>query len=118
MQRRATRQSPAPCAGAKALIKWIKERGICAACGADGGVIAHHFCGSSAKQRVGLERSYIGPWAVNGLCQGCDDIVTHGTRAAFRDLYGPESQVWLEQIKEYPGGVPELIIEGVKLCGK
>lgn len=122
MQRKTTKQSPAPCSGAKALVSWIKQRGICAACGDDGGVIAHHSAGSSAKVRVGIERSYIGPWFVLGLCQHDDDIVTHGTRQEFRDWYGKECEVWANQIEEYEAetgaAVPELIKQGVAAWNK
>jgi len=118
MQRKLTKQSPGACAGSKALMCWIKERGICAACGNSGGVIAHHFCGSSVKVMVGFERAMIGHWAINGLCQSCDDIVTHGTRKHFREIYGNERDVWLDQVKDYHGYIPEIIKRGIGLCGK
>lgn len=118
MQRRATKQSPPPPAGAKDLVSWIKERGICAACGDDGGVIAHHVAGSSAKTRAGIERVYIGPWFVNGLCQNCDDIVTHQSRGEFRMWFGAESEVWLNQIDDYEGEIPEIVVEAVRQWGK
>lgn len=118
MQRPHTRQSPGPCAKSRALVKWIKERGICAACGDDGGVIAHHCAGSSAKIRVDIVPVMIGHFFINGLCLCCDEIVTQKSRREFRELYGPESQVYLNQIKDYPVEIPPEVIEGVKLWRK
>lgn len=118
MQRKITKQSRGANADEKAFIRWIKERGICAACGSDGGVIAHHVVGSSAKIRVGLERVHYGHWFVNGLCQKCDNIVTHNSRQAFRDIFDTESNIWLDQIKNYPEEIPEIIIEAVIKYGK
>lgn len=122
MQRKNSRQSPAPPQGAKDLVRWVKERGICAACGDDGGVIAHHIAGSSAKVRVGLDRAHIGPWAVNGLCESCDNIVTHQSRGEFRMWFGNECDVWANQIEDYEAetgaAVPDLIKQGAAAWGK
>ena len=118
MQRIATKQSRGANAQEKAFLRWIKERGICAACGNDGGVIAHHFAGSTAKIEVNYERVHFGHFAVNGLCLQCDNIVTHQSRQAFRDQYGTESQVWLKQIEDYPKDIPINIISAIIKYGK
>lgn len=118
MQRPATRQSRAANAEEKRHISWIKQRGMCAACGNDGGVIAHHMHGSSAKVRVGLEVVLIGHWAVLGLCQCCDDIVTRQSRRAFRESFGQEEEIWENQSRDYPGEIPEIIRQGIMEYGK
>lgn len=99
MQRLATRQSRGADAAEKRHMKWIKERGICAACGNSAGVIVHHCEGATFKHNKLL----VGHWFVIGLCQCCDNIVTRGSRRAFRDAFGPQSKLWFRQLQEYPG---------------
>jgi len=118
MQRAATRQSPVAKASERAYIGWIKDRGICAACGNDGGVIAHHCMGSTYKVHVGLERVQIGNWFVIGLCQACDNIVTRQSRKAFVAAFGEQSKLWLKQAEEYPVEIPLQIIQGIARSGK
>lgn len=118
MQRRATRQSPGTPGAAKKLMAWIKDRQVCAACNAPGPVINHHFLGSSYKVRVGLARVQIGEWAVNGLCQSCDDLATHSARRHFREKFGPESELWLLQVENYPVEIPLEVIQGICQCGR
>lgn len=117
MQRKPTKQSPGIDAAAKRHLKWVKERGICCACGNTGWVIAHHFAGSSAKVHVGLERVMIGHWAVNGLCLACDNLATR-SRARFREAFGKECDLWLKQAEHYPEEIPLLIIQGICAWGK
>jgi hypothetical protein len=118
MQRKATRQSRAANAEEKAHITWIKERGICAACGATGGVIAHHCEGATFKVRVGFERVQIGHWFVLGLCQCCDNIVTRQSRSALRDAFGAQSELWLKQAEQYPREIPINVIQGIAQYGR
>lgn len=118
MQRLATRQSPAAKAGERAYIGWIKERGICAACGNDGGVIAHHCMGSTYKVHVGLERVQIGNWFVIGLCLACDNVVTRQSRKAFTDAFGLQSKLWQKQAEDYPVEIPLKIIQGIAKSGR
>lgn len=113
MNRRATKQSPAIDAAAKRHLKWIKERGICCACGNTGGVIAHHSAGSSAKVHVGLSRVMIGHWFILGLCLCCDNLATRKGRVKFREALGKECDLWLKQAESYPEEIPLLIIQGV-----
>lgn len=98
MQRKSTRQSRGPDAAEKRWHTWIKEQGICAACGDDGGVYCHHMYGSSFK----INKVMIGHLACIGLCQQCDDIITHGSRRAFTDKFGPQSELWRKQFEQYP----------------
>lgn len=118
MRRKATRQSPGTPAEAKRLMAWIKDRQICAGCNRPGPVINHHFLGSTRKVYVGLARVAVGEYAVNGLCQECDDIVTHGTREEFRERYGLESECWMLQVESYPGEIPLTVFQGIAQCGK
>jgi len=118
MQRHSTRQSPGANAAEKAHMRWVKERGICIACGNDGGVICHHFAGSSAKKIVHGVRIHFGHWAVNGLCQNCDDIVTHKGRPAFRSIYGNECDLWKKQALDYPIEIPISVICAISMMRK
>lgn len=118
MQRPATKQSRAANAQERCFMRWIKWRGVCAACLKGGGVICHHFAGSSAKIIVGVERVMFGHWAVNGLCEGCDFIVTHKSRREFREIYGNECDVWFRQSQHYPGVIPENVTRAILAWGK
>jgi hypothetical protein len=118
MQRKPTPQSRGIRSAEKHHLDWGKERCICSACGAHGYVIAHHFAGSSAKVVVGFERVMIGHWAINFLCQKCDDIVTHQSRRAFRDIYGKECEVWLRQAEQYPKEIPLNVMQGIAQYGR
>ena len=118
MQRKATKQSRAANAEEKAHIKWVKERGICSACGGTGGVIAHHCEGATFKVRVGFERVQIGHWFVLGLCQPCDNIVTRQSRAAFRDAFGAQSELWLKQAGQYRREIPINVMQGIAQYGR
>lgn len=114
MQRRATAQSRGPNASERARMAWLKDRQICAACGSHGPVINHHAEGSCCKIKVGLVTVHIGHAFVLGLCQCCDDLVTHGSRRALTDVYGPQSQMWLKQERDNPSPAPEIIFEGIR----
>ena len=113
MQRKATKQSPGPDAEERRFIRWVKERCICAACGAEGPVIAHHVHGSTYKRKIDLVTVQLGHWFILGLCQRCDDVVTHGSRRAFRDRFGPESELWRRQAEDYPGVIPDIVWRGI-----
>lgn len=98
MQRPATRQSRGINSAERRYIGWIKDRMICAACKQYGPVICHHAEGSAFKNQKVL----VGHLFVLGLCQSCDDIVTHQSRRAFRDSFGSQSGLWVEQFEQYP----------------
>lgn len=118
MQRAATKQSPGASSKERAHIAWIKERGECIACGAAGGVIAHHCVGSTYKLRVGVDRVQIGHAFVLGLCQSCDDIVTHGTHRAFRERFGSYAGNWDRQYADSPVKFDDLIVQGIMQSGR
>ena len=121
MQRPSTRQSPAADRLAKDHMTWLKERGICSACGNDhgyGNVILHHCVGSSYKVRVGVERVQIGHAFVIALGQDCDDIVTRGTHKAFKERFGNYADIWAAQYQQSPVKFGELIVRGILLSGK
>lgn len=117
MQRRATKQSRAANSDERRFIGWIKERCICAACGINAPVIAHHMAGSSAKIVVDFERVIFGHWAVIGLCQCCDNLVTRGSRRALTNSFGSQSGLWLKQAKDYHGEIPEIIYKAIAQWG-
>lgn len=99
-------------------MAWIKDRATCAACGNPGPVINHHCEGSTCKTRVGVARVHIGHAFVIGLCQGCDDVVTHSGRKAFREWFGPQSSLWLMQYNDSPVRFPSEVVQGITEWGK
>jgi len=116
MQRKPTKNTRGPDASEKHYQNWIKtERQTCAACGNKGPVIGHHCEGATFKHNKEL----VGHWFFIGLCQACDDVVTHGSRRGFRELFGPQSAMWeKEQIaylidteRECPPGVYMAIMD-------
>lgn len=97
MQRKATKQSPAANTAEKRHLVWVKNRGVCAACLNAAPLILHHCEGSSFRNNKIL----IGHWFVLGLCQCCDNIITRGSRKAFRLQFGSQSSLWLRQFENY-----------------
>jgi len=114
MQRKATNNTRSANAAERAHMSWIKDRGICAACGNDGGVINHHCEGASFRNNKVL----CGHFFVIGLCQPCDNIITRGSRKAFREQFGPQSELWLKQAEQYPVEIPLEIIQAIASYGK
>lgn len=117
MQRAATKQSRGANALENAHMTWIKERNQCAACGSHG-VINHHCEGATFKVKVDFVTVLIGHAFVIGLCQCCDNIITRGSRRAFRDAFGLQSELWLKQYQDSPVRFPDEVVEGIKNCGK
>jgi hypothetical protein len=89
MQRKATRQTRGPNAAEKRFHAYTKESD-CICCGNPGPSIVHHCEGSCMKHNKVL----IGHWFVVPLCLTCDDVITQGSRKAFRDRFGAQSQLW------------------------
>jgi len=98
MQRKATKQSRGANAAEKRHMGWIKDRMICAACKQFGMVFNHHCEGATFRNNKIL----VGHLFVIGLCQSCDNIITRGSRKSFRDSFGSQSGLWLEQFNDYP----------------
>jgi len=117
MQKKATPQSPAAKTKAKSHMGWLKDRGICAACSNDGGVICHHSVGASFKVHVGIERVHIGNEFVLGLCLACDTLRTR-SRKAFIDAFGLECKLWENQYQDSPIKFDALIVQGIAECGR
>lgn len=113
MQRKITKQSRAANAAERQHMQWIKNRGICAACGNRGHVICHHLYGSSTKIKVDFSSVLIGHAAVMGLCGICDAIVTRWSRRAFVEEFGPQNMLWLMQYQESPVKFPEEVVRGI-----
>ena len=118
MQRRATRQSRGANADEKAFMAWIKERGVCAACGNNSGVYVHHCEGSTYKRKVDGVTEILGHFFVIGLCQQCDDVVTHGSRKSFREKFGLQSNLWKSIADIYPNEIPERVYRGIMESGR
>lgn len=117
MQRPATRQSRAANAEEKQHMSWLKNRGICAACGNDNGVIIHHCGGSAYKVKVCGVTEIIGHAFVLGLCQVCDNLVTHGSRRALTDAFDMQRFMWREQYSHSPVKFPDAVVTGIMTCG-
>lgn len=97
MQRKATKNTRGPNAEEKRFHRWVKERQACAACSNLAPTILHHCEGSTFRHN----KTLVGHWFVIGLCQVCDDVVTHGSRKRFRLEFGPQSKLWRRLISEY-----------------
>lgn len=98
MQLKPNGQTRAADVAEKRHIKWIKERGVCIACGNDGGVIAHHCEGAAWK----INKMQLGHIFVIGLCGPCDSIVSDKSRKKFREAFGAQSDLWFKQLQDYP----------------
>jgi hypothetical protein len=118
MQTKSSSNSRAANSAEKAHMQWIKDRGKCAACSVHTNVICHHAEGAMFKQKVDFVTVHIGHWFVIGLCKECDDIVTHKSRKLFRDKYGLQSELWLNQMRDYDKPIPKEVIMGIAICGK
>ena len=106
MKRKATKNTRGPNADEKRYVKWIKEEKLtCDACGRYGPLIAHHCEGATFKHNKVL----IGHWFIIGLCQPCDDIVTRGSRRAFRQIFGPQARICLQALHEYMNHKGEVV---------
>jgi hypothetical protein len=89
MQRRATKNTRGPNANEKRFMAYTKEC-ACICCGNPGPSIVHHCEGATFKHNKVL----VGHWFVIPLCQTCDDVVTHGSKNAFRDINGSQAGLW------------------------
>ena len=74
--------------------------------------------GATYKVTVDFERLQIGHLFVIGLCQLCDDIVTHGSRKKFTDYHGPQCEIWAIQAADCPLPIPEKYHIGIMQCGQ
>ena len=118
MIRKSTRQSRVANAAEKSFMSWIKGRGVCAACGNDGGVYVHHCEGSAYKRKVDGVTELLGHWFVIGLCESCDSVVTDGNRKEFRYWFGLQSNLWQSIADIYPGEIPDRVYRGIMESGR
>ena len=93
MQRKATRQTRGPNAEEKRFHAYTKESD-CICCGNPGPSIVHHAEGATMKHNKVL----IGHWFVLPLCLACDDVITQGSRKAFRERFGTQSELWRKHV--------------------
>lgn len=116
MQRRATAATRGPNAAEKRHATWVKCGTTCAACRRYSLLTLHHAEGATFKH----SKELIGHWFVLGLCQECDDVVTHGSRRAFREKFGPQSVLWLRQFESYPfkNECPAEVVAAIKDWGR
>lgn len=114
MQRKPTKNTRGPNAKEKRYIRYIKtEKQCCDACGRYGPLVAHHCEGATFKHNKVL----IGHWFLLGLCGHCDDIVTRGSRRAFREKYGPQARIALKALEDYMlvgDQVPKDVLDAIR----
>lgn len=108
MQRKPTRQTRGPNADEKRFHAYTKESD-CIGCGNPGPSIVHHCEGSCHKHNKVL----IGHWFVIPLCLSCDDVITHGSKPAFREQFGPQSELWLKHADSYSLSPPEDVVQAI-----
>ena len=113
VQTKASKKSRAANSLERQHMQWIKERMICAACSRQEPVICHHMYGQMTKAKVDFVTVQIGHAAVLGVCQECDNIVTHGSRRAFTDAFGPQNKLWQAQYASWTNTFPEEVEKGI-----
>ena len=96
MQRKPTNNTRGPNADEKRFQAWCKEQACCV-CDNTGPSIVHHCEGSTFKHN----KTLVGHWFVIPLCEACDDVITKGNRRAFRDRFGPQSNLWDSTVVNY-----------------
>lgn len=93
MQRKASKNTRLANAAEKRFHAYTKESD-CICCGNPGPSIVHHCEGATFKHNKVL----IGHWFVIPLCLECDDVITQGSRKAFRAQFGPQSSLWFKHV--------------------
>jgi hypothetical protein len=96
MQRKATKTTRGPNAEEQRFQAFCKESD-CSVCGNPGPSIVHHCEGSTFKHNKVL----VGHWFTIPLCETCDDVITKGSRRAFREKFGPQSHIWNGVMVDY-----------------
>jgi hypothetical protein len=108
MQRKPTRQSRGPNAEEKRFQGFTKEAS-CIACGNTGPSFVHHCEGATFKHNKIL----IGHYFVLPLCQLCDDVITRGSKKAFREAFGSQSELWAKHIESSPFEPPAEVYSAI-----
>ena len=96
MQRRATKNTRAANADEKRFQSFTKESS-CIVCDNPPPSIVHHCMGATYKHN----KTLIGHWFVLPLCVTCDDVITQGSRRAFKDKFGFQHGFWSAHSKNY-----------------
>ena len=113
MNRKPTKNTRGPNADERRFQAWCKEQ-PCIVTGHPGPSIVHHCEGATFKHNKVL----VGHWFVIPLCKEVDDVVTLGSRKKFREIYGPQSELWEQAIYEYSLGIPKDVYEAIIDWGK
>lgn len=109
MQRKATRNTRGPNAEEKRFMGYTKECS-CIACRNPGPSIGHHAEGATFKNNKVL----VGHWFILPLCLSCDDVITRGSRKGFRELFGPQSELWIKHIENSPFEAPYEVFAAIE----
>lgn len=96
MNRKATKTTRGPNADEKRFQAWCKHH-PCIVTGKSGPSIVHHCEGATFKHNKIL----VGHWFCIPLCKEVDDVITHGSRKKFREVYGAQSGYWRKLIDNY-----------------
>lgn len=113
MQRKATKNTRAANAEEKKFHA-ITKLSDCIVCGAEKPSIVHHCEGATFKHNKVL----VGHWFVLPLCQGCDDVITYGSRRSFRERFGAQSDFWLKHVDNTGVVPPEDVYNAIVDWGK
>ena len=113
MNRKPTKNTRGPNIDEKRFMAWVKWQNCCC-CGVAGPSIVDHAFGATFKHNKVL----IGHWFILPLCPLCDSVDTHGSRRAFRDKFGPKSELWLKLIEKTSVDVPIDVVNAIKDWGK
>lgn len=113
MQRKATKQSRSAGKAEKEFIVWTKNRN-CAYCGNPGPSRYDHCAGSAAKIKLDYATVLIGHWFGLAECMCCAEL----THAQKREAFGAHHKIWLREVTDYPGDIPDEIIRGIVEYGR
>lgn len=109
MRRKSTRQSRSANAEEKRFHAFTKESD-CICCGMPGPSIIDHCMGSTFK----TSKVLVGHWFVLPLCLECDNVTTRGSKKAFREAFGSQTELWLNHIDNSPFEPPEEVVAAIE----
>lgn len=109
MQRKPTKTTRGPNLKEKQFAAWVKWRNCCC-CGAPAPSIVHHAEGATFKHLKIL----CGHWFLLPLCPSCDEVITKGSRRAFRERFGTQAELWLKLLKTSPVSPPHEVVEAIR----
>ncbi len=112
MRRKATANTRGANAAEKRLMDWTAEQS-CVICFRPGPSIVEHMYGATFRHNKVL----IGMFAVLSYCQGCDDVKTHGSHRAHKEVFGfTQAELYLIRIESYPSRaeIPDDVIAAIR----